>query len=80
MVHEFSVLRGKLSPSFYYNWRSTVHDSRPLNSRSATVRLTVSALISRSHGGGLISHGLLSSIATDLPNHTTGGINSLWKG
>ena len=40
---------------------------RPLNSHGATVRLTVSAVISRSHGGGLISHGLLSMSMTDLP-------------
>ena len=36
MVHETSVLRGKLSPSLYYNWRSTVHDPRPLNSQRET--------------------------------------------
>ena len=40
---------------------------RPLNSHGATVRLTVSAVISRSHGGGLISHGLLSVSTKDLP-------------
>ena len=45
-----------------------------------SVRLVVSALISRSQGGGLISHGLPSSIVTDLPSHTIGGIISLWKG
>ena len=41
--------------------------SRPLNSHGATGRLTVSAVISRSHGGGLISHDLLSVSTTDLP-------------
>jgi len=45
--------------------------ARPLNSHSATVRPTVSALISRSHSGGLISHGLLSMSTTDLLSHTT---------
>ena len=40
---------------------------RPLNFHGATVRLTVSAVISRSHGRGLISHGLLSMSTKDLP-------------
>ena len=40
---------------------------RPLNSQGATVRLTVSAVISRSHGGGLISPGLLSVSTKNLP-------------
>ena len=48
---------------------------RPLNSHGATVKLTVSAVISRSHGGGLISHGLLSVSTTDLPVNTTAGFN-----
>ena len=33
--------------------------SRPLNSHDPTVRLTISALLSRSHGDVLVSHGLL---------------------
>ena len=46
--------------------RSGVHwvlvvGGRPLNSHGATARLMVSAVISRSHGGGLISHGLSGS-------------------
>ena len=50
---------------------------RPLNSHGATVKLTGLAVISRSHGGGLISHGLLSLSTTDLPINTTGGFNRL---
>ena len=50
---------------------------RPLNSYGATVRLAVSAVISRSHGGGLISHGLLSLSTSDLPINTTGGFSRL---
>ena len=48
--------------------------TRPLNSHGATVRLTVSAVISRSHGGDLISHDLLSVSTKDLPINTTGGL------
>ena len=48
--------------------------SRPLNSHSATMRLTVSAVISQSHDGHLISHGLLSVSTTNLPINTTGGV------
>ena len=48
---------------------------RPLNSHGATVRLTISALISQSHGGGLISHGLLSLTISDLLSQLT-----LWEG
>ena len=53
--------------------------TRPLNSNGATVRLTVSAVISRSHSGGLISHSLLSMSMTDLPVHTTRGFNKFSK-
>ena len=49
--------------------------SRSLNSHGATVRLTVSAVISQSHGVGLISHGLLSVSTTDLPINMTGSFN-----
>ena len=51
-----------------------VYYIRPLNSHDATVRLTVSAVISWSHGRGLISHGLLSVSTTDLPINLAGGI------
>ena len=34
-------------------------ECRPLNSHDPTVRLTISALLSRSHGDVLVSHGLL---------------------
>ena len=54
-------------------------ECRPLNSHGATVGLTVSAVISRSHGGGLISHGLLSVGTTDLPINTTGGLIDSWN-
>ena len=47
--------------------------SADLSTHSATVRLTVSAVISQSHGGGLISLSLLSVSRTDLPIHTAGG-------
>ena len=55
--------------------REKEKESRPLNSHGATMRLTVSAVISRSHGGGLVSHGLLSLSTSDLPINTTGGFN-----
>ena len=42
---------------------------RPLNSHSAIVRLTISAVILWSHGGGLISYGLLSVSTTNLPSN-----------
>ena len=38
---------------------------RPLNSHNAPVRLMISAVISRSHGRGLVSHGVLSVSTTD---------------
>ena len=49
------------------DWTIRVTFCRPLNSHGATVRLTVSAVISRSHGGGLISHDLLSVSTKELP-------------
>ena len=36
-------------------------------------------LISQSHGGGFIFHGLLSMSTADLHSHTTGGLNPFWK-
>ena len=53
-------------------------NGRPLNSHSA-MRLMVSAVISWSHGGGLISHGLLSVSMTDLPINMTGGLIHSWN-
>ena len=50
---------------------------RPLDSRSATVRLTISTLISQSHSEDLISHDLLP--LTDLYSLTTGGFNPFLK-
>ena len=41
--------------------------------------LTVSAVISQSHGGGLISHDLLSVSMADLSIHTTRGFNGCWE-
>ena len=52
-----------------------VQESRPLNSHGVSVRLMDSAVISWSHGGGLIAHGLLSVNMTDLAINTTGGFN-----
>jgi len=39
-----------------------------------------SALISQSHGRGLVSHSPLCLILSDLPSQTTGGFNPFWKG
>ena len=64
-----------LHPYCISSFQSVPTHTRPLNSHGATVRLTVSAVISRSHGGGLISHSLLSMSMTDLPINTAGGFN-----
>ena len=52
-----------------------VDTCRLLNSHGVTVRLTVSAVNSQSHSGGLVSHGLLSMSTADLPCHMAGGFN-----
>ena len=48
---------------------------RPFNTHGVTVRLTVSAVISQSHGGGPFLVVLLSVNTIDVPSHTTGGFN-----
>ena len=75
-----------LEPSIFLRSVWVKHDSigaTPSRHPSLKVfgldRLAGLPLISKSHGRGFISHGLLSVSMTDLHSHTKGGLNPSWK-
>ena len=66
MYITFAPQTGIASYAYEGGFRTAM--TRPLNSHGITARLRVLGVISQSHSGSLVSHGLLSVSTTDLPS------------